>query len=218
MDIRLCKECGFILGTRPHLREEGGVCLACLNKYRKKYINWKERQKWLTRYLKEHTNTDGKYDVAVGVSGGKDSTSIVSRLINEHEVPPSECFLCICVTSLHHRMLGDDDWMRQGGGDNYSQIDSLGYMIHLWTKFVKFGFQRVSDIACRHVREGLITREQAVQLIKDEDWRCDPLAKKDFCRTIGITEEEFNETIDRFANRDLLVKDANGNWRRKDLI
>ena len=35
MDIRLCKECGFILGTRPHLREEGGVCLACLNKDKK---------------------------------------------------------------------------------------------------------------------------------------------------------------------------------------
>ena len=288
--------------------------------------------------MKEHTNTDGKYDVAVGVSGGKDSTSIVSRLINEHEVPPDRMLLVhmcdeftpsdagrhnrdnlsktfnvdtidfryapkdfientrknffeelqplkwveeqlyntpINVAKAFHiptlfmgensafeygeddeckiyhpastdelsiiymgaiwpystsdalrvaqnsgfKSLDDyDDWMRQGGGDSYSQIDSLGYMIHLWTKFVKFGFQRVSDIACRHVREGLITREQAVQLIKDEDWRCDPLAKKDFCRTIGITEEEFDMTIDKFANRDLLVKDANGNWRRKDLI
>ena len=53
-------------------------------------------------------------------------------------------------------------------------------------------------------------------LIAENDWKLDPAAKRDFCRTIDITEEEFNEIIDRFANRDLLVKDINGNWRRKD--
>ena len=111
-----------------------------------------------------------------------------------------------------------DDWQRQGCADTFTQIDSMGYLMHLWTKFIKFGYQRVSDMACRFVREGTMTREQAIQLIKDEDWRCDPMAKKDFCRTIGITEKEFEDTIDRFANRELLVKDANGNWRRRDLI
>ena len=55
-------------------------------------------------------------------------------------------------------------------------------------------------------------------MIKDSDWICDPLAKKDFCRTLHITEKEFDDTIDKFANRDILIKDANGHWRRKDLI
>lgn len=73
-------------------------------------------------------------------------------------------------------------------------------------------------MACRFVREGIITRDQAVQLIKDEDWRCDPQGKRDFCTTIRITEEEFNDTVDRFANTKLLTKDVNGNWRRKDLL
>ncbi len=44
----------------------------------------------------------------------------------------------------------------------------------------------------------------------------DPAAKRDLCRTIGITEEFFDECVDKHANRDLLVKDINGNWRRKD--
>lgn len=39
MEVRICKECGFILGTRPHMKDEGGVCLSCLNKHRKKTIN-----------------------------------------------------------------------------------------------------------------------------------------------------------------------------------
>lgn len=91
-------------------------------------------------------------------------------------------------------------------------------MIQHWTKFIKFGFQRVSDLACRFVREGVMSKEQALRLIKDKDWVCDPAAKKDFCRTIGISEDEFNATVDKFANKDLLVKDENGNWRRRDLI
>ena len=57
-----------------------------------------------------------------------------------------------------------------------------------------------------------------MQMIKDSDWICDPLAKRDFCRTIRITEKEFDDTVDRFANRELLVKDVNGNWRRRDLL
>lgn len=111
-----------------------------------------------------------------------------------------------------------DDWQRQGSADSFTQIDSKGYMMQHWTKFIKFGFQRVSDMACRLVRESVITKAQAEQMIKDYDWVCDPLAKKDFCRTLGITVQEFNETVDKFANKEILIKDANGNWRRKDLI
>lgn len=336
--IRTCKECGFILGTRPNSHDVGGVCLACLNKNRKKEIDWEKRQEWLTEYLESHQNPESPYDVVVGVSGGKDSCAIVRRLIENHgvrndrlllvhvcdEFTPSEAgkfnldnlvktydlnlinFRCAPKTFVEEtrksffskllplewieerlyekpleiaraysvptvfmgensafeygesdqcdifhpssdektkviyfgaiypysntdslevarkigfKTLEDfDDWQRQGSADAYTQIDSVGYMIHHWTKFVKFGFQRVSDMACRFVREGVLTKEQAEQMIKDSDWICDPYAKKDFCRTIGITLKEFEETIDKFANTDLLVKDSNGNWRRRDLI
>lgn len=338
MEIRVCKECGFILGTRPNSKDVDGVCLACLNKDRKKSIDWKERQSWLTEYLKEHKNPDCQWDVVVGVSGGKDSCAIVIRLIEEHKVPhdrillvhvmdeftPSKAgqynldnlvrtydldlihFRCAPQTFIREtkkafmeemhplkwieqqlyakplevakafgiptvfmgensafeygeseecaifhpasteeikviffgsiwpysntdslevakrigfKTLSDfDDWQRQGSADDYTQIDSMGYMMQHWTKFIKFGFQRVSDLACRFVREGILTKEQALQLIRDSDWVCDPMAKKDFCRTIGITESEFDDTVDKFANKDLLTKDVNGRWRRKDLL
>lgn len=336
--IRTCKKCGFILETRPHLKDEGGVCLACLNRSQKETIDWEERQKWLSQYLLENRNPDSQWDVIVGVSGGKDSCAIVRRLIENHGVPnnrillvhvcdeftPSEAgvynldnlvktydvdllnFRCAPKTFINEtrksffeklhplewiekqiyakpleiakafgvptvfmgensafeygestectifhpastdaikviymgaiypysnkdslevakdigfKTLDDfDDWQRQGSAEAYTQIDSKGYMMQHWTKFIKFGFQRVSDMACRLVREGILTREQAERKIKDSDWICDPLARKDFCRTIGITEEQFRETVDRFANTDLLIKDANGEWRRKDLL
>ena len=124
-----------------------------------------------------------------------------------------------CATEKGFKTLNSfKDWKRQGGGDDFSQIDSYGYMVHLWLKFIKYGFQRVSDMACRFVREGKITRDMAIQMIKDHDWKCDPLAQEDFCKTLGITNVEFCDTVDRFANKELLVKDALGNWRRRDLI
>lgn len=110
------------------------------------------------------------------------------------------------------------EWHRQGSIENYTQQDSIAYIVQLWTKFVKYGFQRVSDMACRYVRAGSLTREQATALIKEKDWVLDPAAKRDFCHTIGITEKHFDEVVDKHANTDLVVKDVNGNWRRKDLL
>ncbi|WP_273037986.1 hypothetical protein [Schwartzia succinivorans] len=92
-DIKVCKECGFILGTRPNSKDVNGVCLACLNKERKGKINWNERQQWLTTYLEKHKNPDSQYDVVVGVSGGKDSHAIVKRLIEIHNVPNDRLLL-----------------------------------------------------------------------------------------------------------------------------
>lgn len=335
MDIRTCNECGFILGTRPGLKEVDGVCQACINYKHSQGFDWVARQRDLRGTCDEAKAKGGKYDCVVAVSGGKDSTVIVAKLTKEYGMKP----LLVTVTdefthtragthngeniarrfNLDHivwrcepmtfryetvkdfdlelhplkwieekiyqvpidiakkfgiglvffgensafqygtqetlnylhpasdadvevhfffayypysemgnraeakqhgfRDLDDTkEWFRQGSIENYTQQDSVAYMIQLWTKFVKFGFQRVSDMACRYVRAGDLTKEQAMQLIKERDWVCDPWAKHDFCKTIGITEALFDEVVDKHANKDLVEKDINGNWRRKDLI
>ena len=52
MEIKKCKKCGIIMGTRPNTIDTGDVCSACKNSEKKKEINFKERQKWLTWYIK----------------------------------------------------------------------------------------------------------------------------------------------------------------------
>lgn len=108
-----------------------------------------------------------------------------------------------------------NEWKREGSIEQFTQIDSIAYIIQLWTKYVKFGFQRVSDIACRLVREQWYGVEAAKYIIEDRDFQCDPAAKKDFCKTIGIMEEYFDSIIDKHANTDLVEKDSSGNWHLK---
>jgi hypothetical protein len=120
-----------------------------------------------------------------------------------------------CAREIGFKDLDDfSEWPRQGSIDQYTQIDSIAYIIQLWTKYVKFGFQRVSDIACRYVREGIFTRAEAVKAIDRHDYICDPMAKTDFCQTIGITEDYFDSIVDHHANRELVEK-REGVWRRK---
>ncbi len=118
--------------------------------------------------------------------------------------------------SIGFRDLDDfNEWPRKGSVDQFTQIDSVAYIIQLWTKYVKFGFQRVADVACRWVREGKITRDEARRLIDERDYICDPMAKADFCNTIGITESYFDEIVARHANPDI-VEWRDGAWRAKD--
>ena len=85
MQIRKCKKCGFILGTRPNMGDINGVCTPCINSEKKKSINFEERQEWLTKYIQENITND-IYDCLVAVSGGKDSTTIVRKLFENHGV------------------------------------------------------------------------------------------------------------------------------------
>ena len=90
------------------------------------------------------------------------------------------------------------EWEREGSIENFEQIDSIGYMVHLWMKYPKFGFQRVSDIASRRIREGLMTKEEAEKLIKEHDSKLDPKSLNDFLNFCGYTIKEFADIVDKF--------------------
>lgn len=331
--MEICIKCGMP-DTRPGSDFKDMVCLACRNYDSRKNIDWIERQNLLKEICEKRISEKDEYDCICPVSGGKDSTVIVSELVKlgmrpllvtvmdeftktkagahnakniadsfnldhiyfrcapqtfkketlkdfENELHPLKWIeekiysIPIRIAKLYNiplvffgenssfeygtsaelnvlhplsdndtkvyyffafypyneretmekaktfgfKDLDDcDEWFRQGNVENFTQIDSIAYIIQLWTKFPKFGFQRVSDITSRMLRKNQITKEQADLLVKEKDYICDPAAKRDFCKTLGITEDYFNTIVDKHANSDILVKDANGNWRRKDLF
>ncbi len=108
------------------------------------------------------------------------------------------------------------EWDRTHNIENFDQVDSRAYTVHYWMKYPKFGHQFATDCASRFVRYGLISREEAIELVREHDHDLDPLAVRDFCQFCGYSEREFWEIVDRFYNREIFEKDRFGRWVLKD--
>ena len=107
------------------------------------------------------------------------------------------------------------EWKREGYIEQYDQIDTVGYLTHTWFKFPKFGHQRVTEVASLWIREGRMTREEAVKLVNEEDYKLDPKMLEDFLSFIDYKEEDFWKVVDKFANKEILEK-RDGVWRLKE--
>lgn len=80
--IRYCSRC-VMPETKPDLRiDEDGVCSACRNYENRPTIDWDKRREELNEVLARYRSQDGSYyDCIVPVSGGKDSTYQVVKLL-----------------------------------------------------------------------------------------------------------------------------------------
>lgn len=104
------------------------------------------------------------------------------------------------------------EWNRTHHIENFDQIDSRAYLVHSWLKYPKFGHASATDYAARMVRYGIISREEAFELVKQHDHNLDPLSVRDFCEFAGYTETEFWRIVDKLYNTDLFKKDKSGAW------
>lgn len=103
------------------------------------------------------------------------------------------------------------EWKREGCVEDFEQMDSQAYMVHLWLKYPKFGFQRTSDIVSRRVREGYLSLEEARKLIREKDEKLDQIAMIDFISFLGYTQKEFWDIVDKLWNKNIFeLKD--GKW------
>ena len=109
------------------------------------------------------------------------------------------------------------EWRREGCIEDFEQIDSIAYIVHLWLKYPKFGFQRASDIASRRVREGTLSLSQAKKHIMEHDHKLDQRAMDDFIIFLGYSPKQFWDLVDKFWNRDIFEK-VDGVWRLKDPV
>ena len=108
------------------------------------------------------------------------------------------------------------EWNRTHHVENFDQVDSRAYLVHPWLKYPKFGHASATDYAARMVRYGIISRAEAVRLVKERDHALDPLAIRDFCEFCGYTETEFWSIIDGLYNKDLFTQNDYGEWVLKN--
>lgn len=109
-----------------------------------------------------------------------------------------------------HDLTGE--WDRTMMAENFDQVDSAPYLIHPWMKYPKFGHASVTDYTARFVRYGMMTREEAVEIVRQKDHAIDPRCVREFCEFCGYRESEFWNIIDKFYNRDIFMKNKYDEW------
>ena len=89
--------------------------------------------------------------------------------------------------------------------------------VHDYVKFLKYGFGKATDHACRDIRLGRMTREQGIELVRRYD-AVKPRSLELFLDWVNMTEEEFMVCVDRFRDHRAWEQSLDGTWTQKDSI
>ncbi len=97
---------------------------------------------------------------------------------------------------------------------NFEKIDNYQHGIHDYFKFLKFGFGRATDQLSYCVRRGLLSRNEAIQKVKQIEGKFPSsyLGKslKDILSKINISEKDFIKICDKFTNKKIFKCDQKG--------
>ena len=70
-------------------------------------------------------------------------------------------------------------------------------------KFLKFGYGRATDQINIEIRNGRISREEGLIIVKELDGAVSKENENDFCNFIGISRKEYRAVIDSFVNKNI---------------
>lgn len=99
---------------------------------------------------------------------------------------------------------------QEGTFTNYENLDGKFVGVHDYLKFLKFGFGRATDHAAIDIRNERISREEAVELVRTYEGKVPRRYLDEYLEFVGMTEEEFYETLDAFTNKAIFETDENG--------
>jgi N-acetyl sugar amidotransferase len=156
--LTYCRHC-VMPDTKPDLYlDDAGVCNACRSYEQRTEVDWDARHKELLQVLEKYRHRDGSnWDCIVPVSGGKDSTYQVVRMLQLGLNP-----LCVTSTTCDLSQLGRDniDNLKRLGVD-YIEV-SPNPLVR--AKLNRVGLTQVGDISWpEHVGIFTIPVRAAVQ-------------------------------------------------------
>jgi len=108
------------------------------------------------------------------------------------------------------------EWTRTHHVEQFDQVDSPAYLVHSWMKYPKFGHASATDYTARMIRYGMISREQAIELVREHDHALDPRSVREFCQFAGYSERDFWKIVDEHYNRKIFIKNNNDTWVLKN--
>lgn len=126
---------------------------------------------------------------------------------------PQECYYY----ASEHTGFQANSERTEGTYSKYSSIDDRVDMFHYYTTLIKFGIGRATYDAAQEIRNGKITREEGVQLVRRFEQEFPQKYFQEFLDYISISEEVFHATVDKFRSPHLWEK-VGGKWLLKHTV
>jgi len=105
----------------------------------------------------------------------------------------------------------------EGTYSKYASLDDRIDGFHYYMAFVKFGLGRATSDAAHEVRDGHLTREEAVALVRRYDGEFPARHFKEFLEYTGLSERRFHEIVDAARPPHLWEKTTEG-WKLKHQV
>lgn len=120
-------------------------------------------------------------------------------------------------TQKYTGLTANEDGRSEGTYSKYASLDDRTDGFHFYLAYIKFGIGRCTSDAAHEIRDGHITREEGVSLVKRYDGEFPKKYFKDFLEYLNITEKHFWEIIDSYRPPHLWEK-INGEWKLKHTV
>ena len=105
----------------------------------------------------------------------------------------------------------------EGTYSKYASLDDKMDGLHYFLMFIKFGIGRATSDAAHEIRDGLITRQDGINLVEKYDSEFPIKYFEETLDYLGINEKEFNEVIDSFRQKHIWKK-TNGEWKLRHTV
>jgi N-acetyl sugar amidotransferase len=102
----------------------------------------------------------------------------------------------------------------EGTYSKYASLDDRIDGFHYFLGFVKFGIGRTTSDAAHEIRDGKITREEGVALVRRYDGEFPAKYFDTFLEYCGMTRDEFDAVVDSWRSEHLWEHGADG-WKLK---
>jgi hypothetical protein len=88
--------------------------------------------------------------------------------------------------------------------------------VHDYLKWIKFGYGRATDHACKDIRTGYMTRAEGIEMVRKYDHvRSSDLYQ--WLDYVGRNEAWFDRIADGFRSPKVWLQDDSGTWRKRNI-
>lgn len=104
-----------------------------------------------------------------------------------------------------------------GTYSRYTEIDDKIVPFHFYMTYIKFGIGRATYDSAQEVRNGKITRDEAINLVQKFDGELPKKYLKEFCEYLKITQQDFYKIVDSFRSPHIW-KTVNNKWKLRHTV